>query len=172
MAETNERKKIQLDDVRILFRNFTGLEGDYNAAGDRNFRVCLSDELAKQLQLEGWNVRYLKPRDVDDVPQAILEVSVKYGAFPPDIRIVANGKVTRLTKDTVNLIDSADLERADIIISGYDWTMRGKSGKKAYLDVGYFVVRTNELAKRYGLDTENASGIMPEVADDSNHDLN
>ena len=45
-----------LEDVCIIFRNFEGKEGQYNRAGDRNFAVVLTKEMAKAMMEDGWNV--------------------------------------------------------------------------------------------------------------------
>ena len=66
-------ENIVIDNARIGFRNFSGKEGQYNPAGNRNFVVFLDDpKFVAKLEAEGWNVRYLKPRDSDDEPQAFF----------------------------------------------------------------------------------------------------
>ena len=45
---------LTLENVRILFRNFSGKETKYNREGNRNFCVILDDQvLVEQLQDEG-----------------------------------------------------------------------------------------------------------------------
>ena len=72
MVKTDRTVKdnINISDARIGFRNFSGKEGQYNPAGNRNFIVFLENiDDAKNLEAEGWNVRWLKPRDREDEEQ-------------------------------------------------------------------------------------------------------
>ena len=84
---------IVVDNARIGFRNFSGKEGQYNQAGNRNFVLFLDDsEFASKLESEGWNIRWLKPRDEQDKPQPMLQVAVGFGAYPPKIVLISNNK--------------------------------------------------------------------------------
>ena len=49
---------IVLEGAIIKFKNFTGEQRQYNPAGQRNFVLLLPDELAQQLAVEGWNVKW------------------------------------------------------------------------------------------------------------------
>ena len=61
--------------------------------------------------------------------------------------------VTRVS-DTDLLADMDDMgfRYVDLSISGYEWSVNGNSGTKAYLRRGYFVLYTEEdpFAERYG----------------------
>ena len=54
---------VLMESVRIIFRNFSGKEGQYNREGDRNFAVLLDDAVAERMAADGWNVKWLKPRE-------------------------------------------------------------------------------------------------------------
>ena len=68
---------IQIEDAKICFRNFSGKEGRFNKAGDRNFCVLIPNGMAERLKDDGWNIRYLQPRDEEETPQAYLQTSVR-----------------------------------------------------------------------------------------------
>src|SRR6476661_3199141 len=100
---------VVLEGRRILFRNFEGKEGRFNAEGNRNFNVVLEPEEAEAMEKDGWNVKYLQPREEGDEPLPRLEVTIKYGKGRPPrvILITAKGK-TALDEDMIKLLDWAD----------------------------------------------------------------
>ena len=60
------RSILQIDDAKIIYRNFAGVGSKFNREGDRNFAVLIEDEaLAEQLTNDGWNVKIKLPRDED-----------------------------------------------------------------------------------------------------------
>ena len=155
MKNNNQKMEVRIDNARIAFRNFSGAEGKFNPAGNRNFAVFLPDDIAGQMKDDGWNVRWLNSRPDED-PQAMISVKLNFGNFPPNINLVSDGKMTRLNEDNVNVLDFAELEQVDLILRGYTWNVSGKSGIKAYLKTGYFVLVVDELAKKYSNDLDSA----------------
>lgn len=142
-------KNLAIEGARIIFRNFRGEEGKYNKAGDRNFCVLLDPANAIALKEEGWNVKYLAPRDDEDEPQPYLPVSVNFRNIPPKVLLITSGGKTQLDEDTVGSLDWAELENVDLIIRPYNWEVNGDSGIKAYLKAGYFTIVEDEFEKKY-----------------------
>lgn len=143
-------QQVVLEGRRILFRNFEGKEGRFNADGNRNFNVVLESEEAEAMLKDGWNVKYLQPREEGDEPLPRLEVTIKYGKGRPPrvILITAKGK-TSLDEDMIKLLDWADIENVDMIVRPYEWEVNGKSGVKAYLNSIYVTIREDELERKY-----------------------
>lgn len=141
---------VVLEGRRILFRNFEGKEGRFNAEGNRNFNVVLEPEEAEAMLKDGWNVKYLQPREEGDEPLPRLEVTIKYGKGRPPrvVLITAKGK-TALDEDMIKLLDWADIENVDMIVRPYEWTVNGKEGVKAYLNSIYVTIREDELERKY-----------------------
>jgi hypothetical protein len=146
-VETN----INIENARIGFRNFSGKEGQYNPQGNRNFVVFLDDiPLAKNLEEEGWNIRWLTPREDDEQEQPILPVKVAFGAYPPKIMLVnTNGVATRLKEEDLNILDWADIKKVDLTIRPYNYDVRGKTGVKAYLKVAYITIQADPWESKY-----------------------
>lgn len=157
---------ITLEGVRIMFRNFSGLPSQFNAAGNRNFCVVLEDpELVHRLESDGWNIRWLKPLDPDDEPKAYLQVKVSFPregskARPPKIVMVTSRGNTILDEETVSLLDTAEIANVDMIIRPYNWEMQGRTGVKAYLNSIYVTIVEDELEKKYAAMESSAVSSM------------
>lgn len=149
MSKTPGKKlEIRIDNAKIAFRNFAGAEGKFNPAGNRNFCVFLPEDVAKSMEAEGWNIRWLNSYP-DEPAQGIISVKLNFGNYPPNVILISDGKMTRLDENTVDTLDFAELEKVDLILRGYEWNVSGKHGIKAYLKTGYFILVVDELAKKY-----------------------
>ena len=142
-------KNIVIENARIGFRNFSGKEGKYNPAGRRNFCVFLDSKIAEELIGDGWNIRYLEPRDPDDDKQAYLQVAVNFSNITPKIIVITSKNKTTLEESTVNMLDWAEIENVDLIIRPYNWDVNGKSGVKAYIKSMYVTLVEDEFEKKY-----------------------
>lgn len=143
--------QITIENARIMFRNFTGREGQYNREGDRNFVVLIDDpEIEKQLKKDGWNVKYLKPRDEDDIDQPYLQVSLRYGkSRNPRVGMINSQGLVDLGEDEVEILDWVDIKKVDMILNPYEWNVRGDSGIKAYLKTLMVTIEEDELELKY-----------------------
>ena len=89
---------LQIDDARIIFRNFRGEASKYNNAGDRNFSLVIPDqELADMLTNDtnsygvGWNIKVKDSLDPEDTPRMHMKVKVKFSRKGPNIYLVTGG---------------------------------------------------------------------------------
>ncbi len=143
---------LKIENARVIFRNFSGRETEFNRAGQRNFSVVIDDpEMAKELNNSGWNVRLLESKDESMEPIYILQVKIKFDSFaPPKVNMV-NGRnvVTPLDEDTISVLDSADIKYVDLIVNPYEWAVNGKSGVSAYLKTMYAVIEEDAFADKY-----------------------
>lgn len=140
---------INIEGAKLIFRNFSGKESKFNAAGNRNFCVLLPDELGNKLKDDGWNIRVLQPRDPDDIPQYYMQVSVKFGNIPPKIITIANGVKTELNENTVGGLDFADIINCDLVIRPYNWEVNGSKGVKAYVKSMYINLEVDAFEAKY-----------------------
>lgn len=143
------QSNISIEGARIGFRNFSGVAGKFNAKGNRNFCVFLDFELGEVLEQDGWNVRWLDPRDEDEARQAYLQVALNYGTFPPNIVLITKAGKSLLNADTINILDWADITNVDIIIRPYNWEFNGKTGVKAYVKSMYVTLAEDDFEGKY-----------------------
>lgn len=154
---------IRIEGARIGFRNFSGEEGRFNPKGRRNFCVFLEEDIAKDMEKEGWNVKWLRPREEGDEPQAYLQVKVVFGKIPPKIVLVTGRGKTRLDEDTVNILDWAEIQNVDLVIRPYNWEVNGNTGVSAYIKTMYVTLREDEFeSKYYDVPDSAASAMMVE----------
>lgn len=126
---------LQIDDARIVFRNFEGRASKYNRQGDRNFALVIDDEeIAEALKKDGWNIRIKPPKEEGDIPFMYMLVKVKFNNYGPKVYLKTGDRKNRLNEDTVSCLDDVSILRVDLDIRPYDWEMSdGKSGRTAYL---------------------------------------
>ena len=149
-------KPVNLENVRIGFRNFEGREGQYNKKGDRSFAVFLDRQTAEAMAADGWNVKFPKenPDRVDpDEPERdpYLQVSVSFNFFPPNVFLISDDRPTRLSEDEVAMLDWAEIVNVDLVLRPYEWTVNRNTGIKAYLKSGYFTILADKFASKYGV---------------------
>lgn len=145
---------VTLEGVRIFNRNFQGVETEYNKAGERNFSVMLDDQLAEDMSLDGWNVKYMRPRedDPDQHRQAFLNVKVQMNPYPPIINIINSRGKKRLDEETIDQLDWCRIENVDMIIRPYHYppsNISPNGGIKAYLKAIYVTVQEDNLQLKY-----------------------
>lgn len=164
-AARRENNTLLIDDARIVFRNFEGKPGQFNAAGQRNFHVLLPQDVAAALEAQGFNVKYLRPREEGDIPQAHLKVNVKMDSNqPPKIFIINSRGRKQITEDMLTILDWAEFAKIDLIFSRYkrDWP-DGRTTVTAYLQTFFGTIREDELELRYA--------EVPDVPDSAQNTL-
>lgn len=141
---------VQMDDVRITFKNFSGKGDKFNREGDRNFAIVIDDqECADALIAEGWNVRVKPPREEGDDPFMYLPVKVKFNDYGPRVCLITNGRKNMLDEDTVGELDRIAIEKIDLDIRPYNWEVNGKTGRTAYLETIEVTQRLDRFAERW-----------------------
>lgn len=144
---------VVMEGVRLVFRNFTGKEGQYNREGDRNFGVILPEDVAQAMLADGWNVKYLKPREDEEdetEPTPWLPVKVGYGkGRPPRIMTVTDRGTTALDEDTVDTLDWVDITNVDLIVRPYHYEVSGRTGISAYVQSMYVTIEEDALERKY-----------------------
>lgn len=128
------RDILQIDDTRIVYRNFTGVGSKFNREGDRNFAVVIPDqEVADALLDKGWNVKIRPPRDEDEDPFMYLPVKVRFNDRGPNVYLKSGSNLVKLDEESISCLDEIDILEVDLDIRPYDWEVNGKTGRTAYL---------------------------------------
>lgn len=142
-------KNVVIENARIIFKNFEGRKEQFNPNGNRNFCVLLDKETARAMSEDGWNVRYLKPRDPEEDPQAYVQVAASFNLYPPKVVLISSKKKTLLDEDTIACLDTAEFSNIDIVIRPYNYEVNGKRGVKAYLKTLYATLQEDEFESKY-----------------------
>lgn len=145
----SEKATVTIEEAQLIFKNFAGVEGQFNAAGDREFSVILDMDSAKIMETDGWNIKYLKPREEGDEPTPYLPVKVSYKVRPPTVVMMTSTARTRLDENSIETLDWADIQSADLIVTPYHWAVGTKTGIKAYLKSLYVTVQEDALERKY-----------------------
>ena len=125
---------LQIDDARIIFRNFSGAPSKFNREGDRNFAVIIPEqEIADALIADGWNVKIKPPREDGDTPFMYLPVKIKFNDRGPRVYLKSDSNIIRLDKESISCLDNVDIISVDLDIRPYDWNVNGMEGRTAYL---------------------------------------
>jgi hypothetical protein len=143
---------VLMEGVRLIFRNFTGKEGQYNREGDRNFGVILPEDIAEAMAADGWNVKWLQPRDDDEGEEQTpwLPVKIGYGrGRPPKIMLVTERGRTALDENTIDTLDWADITNVDLIVRPYNYDVGGRTGIAAYVQSMYVTIEEDALERKY-----------------------
>lgn len=141
---------LQIDEARIIFRNFSGRGDKFNREGDRNFALIIdTQEQADALIERGWNVKIKPPREEGDMPFMYLPVKVKFNDRGPSIFLRSGASGMRLEEGDVYMLDNIDISNVDMDIRPYDWEVQGKTGRTAYLQAMEVTQRVDRFAERY-----------------------
>ena len=140
---------LQIDDARIIYRNFSGVGSKFNREGDRNFAIYIPDEdMAEELKERGWNVKIKPPREDGDDPFMFLPVKIKFNDRGPSVYLVTGNKKTPLNENTVSCLDDIDILSVDLDIRPYDWEVNDKTGRTAYLQSIWVTQEVDRFASR------------------------
>lgn len=140
--------QILLDDVRLMWRNFSGEKTRYNDEGKRNFVVFLTQEMGLGLKAMGFNIKFLEPREEGEEGTWFLKVNVNYNSHTPPKVYFINSKGKRLLPpDLVGMADGVDIDKAEVIINPY--RRKDSDTTTAYLKTIFIWLREDELELKY-----------------------
>lgn len=146
---------LEINDARIIWKNFAGRGDRFNREGDRNFHLVIPDQetcdalLADKNEFgDSWNVKIKPAREEGDVPFMHMLVKVKFNGRGPNIYLVSGNKQVALNEDTVACLDDIDILSVDLDVRPYDDTLpNGNSFRTAYLSAMRVYQRVDRFAK-------------------------
>ena len=153
---------LQIDDARIIFKNFEGRGDKFNREGDRNFSLLIEDKnTANALIKEGWNVKIKPGREEGDDPFMRLPVKVKFTDYGPNVYLVTGNRRNELDEESIGCLDNIEIESVDMDIRPYDWEVNGRTGRTAYLQSMEVVQRIDRFAARYSENGADGESKLP-----------
>ena len=161
---------ITIKDAQIFKTNFSGKEiPPYNPEGRRNFCVFIDDlKIAEEMERDGWNIRWLQPKQEGDEVKAFMSVAVNFSNRPPKILMYTSKGETRIDEETVNMLDWAEKTRVDLTINPRYWNDDGRERIKAYLRTMLVWIYEDELEKEIDERYENPpTSAMDAITDDA-----
>lgn len=149
---------LEINDARIIWKNFSGRGDRFNREGVRNFHLVIPDQETCDKLLNdkneygnGWNVKIKPPHEEGDVPFMHMLVKVKFNGRGPNIYLVSGNKQVPLNEDTVSCLDDIDILSVDMDIRPYDDTLpNGNSFRTAYLSAMRVYQRVDRFANDEG----------------------
>lgn len=156
LAQRNGKNILQVDDARIIFRNFEGRGDKFNREGERNFALLLDDQeivdaLLDDKNEEGvsWNVKIKPPREEGDSPFMYLPVKVKFNGRSPIIWLVSGHRRTKLDEENADILDQIDIRSVSLDIRPYDDEVNGKAFRAAYLQSMEVIQEIDRFSARW-----------------------
>lgn len=141
---------LQVDNAKIIFRNFRGEASQFNRDGDRNFALLIPDqETAERLVNDGWNVKIKPAREEGEDPFRYMPIKVKFNARGPRVYLVTGESHNLIEEDMIDMLDEIDIMYVNMDIRPYHWDVRGATGVSAYLSAMEVYQNIDRFAARY-----------------------
>ena len=131
---------LQIDDARIIFRNFSGTSDKFTREGDRSFCLVIPDTETYDMLVNdtnkygvGWNIKVKPPREEGETPRMHLKVKVKFTDFGPNVYLKTGEKINKLDEESISILDKISMTDVSLDIRPYDDEVQGKPFRAAYL---------------------------------------
>lgn len=156
----NKPEDLIVRDAHVIFMKLSNTPDKF---GDttRKFDLVIDDkDEAQQLIDAGWPVKIKVPKNTDYEPYHYLRCKMKFHDDTPTVRydpsvFVVDGKSkTKMTAQTVGLLDNERIKKIDLVLTPYAWENTNGSGITVYVKSMYVTVDTDPLAAEYAEDIE------------------
>lgn len=144
------RDILQINNARIVYKNFSGKPSAFNREGDRNFSLVIPNiEIADTLKDKGWNIKIKPPREEGDEPFITMPVKIKFNDRGPRVYLETGNNLVRLDEESICCLDNVDIVKVDMDIRPYDWEINGKTGRTAYLQAIKVTQEVDRFCQQY-----------------------
>lgn len=153
------QKKVAIQNAKIGWTNFAGAPTEYKPQGGfHTFTIFLEDDIAKDLEEQGWNVKWRESKNVEGEIFPTLEVSLSYNPnypmYDPEVFRICGSRMVELDREGLGILDrdcrQNMVQNVDLGIRSHPWSRPdGRHGVKAYLDFIYVTVEQNPFAEKY-----------------------
>lgn len=144
------RDILQINNARIVYKNFSGKPSAFNREGDRNFSLVIPNiEIADVLKDKGWNIKIKPPREEGDEPFITMPVKIKFNDRGPRVYLETGNNLVRLDEESICCLDNVDIVKVDMDIRPYDWEINGKTGRTAYLQAIKVTQEVDRFCQQY-----------------------
>lgn len=149
---------LEINDARIIWKNFEGRGDRFNREGDRNFHLVIPTQEDCEALLndkneygDSWNVKIKPPREDGDVPFMHMLVKVKFNGRGPNVYLMNGNRPVPLNEETIKCLDEIDILSVDLDIRPYDDQLpNGNTFRTAYLSAMRVWQRVDRFASEDG----------------------
>lgn len=113
----NDATNKKLWGTNLIFRNFSGIESQWNEAGNRVTGVIVPPDRVDEFVNDGWNVKIYKPSyDPQAEPTYYVNAKIRYDNFPPRIYIKTpySDPLKIEEEKDLNQIDRSEIAYVDV----------------------------------------------------------
>lgn len=153
-----ENGVIEINNARIIYRNFSGIGDKFTRPGDRSFSVVIPDQdicdaLLDDVSEDGvaWNVKIKDANEEGQEPFRHLKVKLYFTNRGPNVYLQSGNNRVKLTEETIGCLDDIDIEKVDMDIRPYDGIANGKPFRAAYLNA-MLVTQSMRFVDRFALE--------------------
>lgn len=159
MAEYRKLDDVRIKNTKFIWKtNFSGLVNDCNEHGYRRFNIEIPEEIALDMQEEGWPVRYKPRKKGGDEMVYVMDCRVRFDKFPPDIYMMVDNKKIRLTESSIGRLDGKRTGRVDVVLNPYYYNKMNNSGYTAYVKKMMVEVIQDDFERDYGINDIDDDG--------------
>lgn len=136
-------------DVNPRSANFTGIPKSVNdREGKRYFLIRLDEDLARELENDGWAVKWTQPRrdNPEYEPYPYIKVNINYDLrTKPKVYMVTKNNKTLLNEDTIGELEGCTFDKVDVNISKIYY--RRFDQWSIVCNIGFFTIQPDEKSK-------------------------
>ena len=155
-----------IEGAKLVFRNFAGVEKQYNEKGKRNVQVVVPDEVVESLRADGWNVTTRVIPAIDqEKPTNLLKLNLNYRVNPdgtpdgrnPKFYIISGDKKVRTLPTMKDLgdgmspciYDQCKITNCDIEVRPYHYDKNNPNKVSAYIEQINIEIALSALDLKY-----------------------